>query len=72
MKGLWINYWSIETLLSNVSTSSLPLRDRQRSAIHHKRLSQYCFGLHSAYMASRAYRGYSEPVFWASVETGAG
>ncbi len=52
MKGFWINYWNIKTLLPNMSTSALPPRPRQSSAIHHKRLSQYRYSLHSAHMAS--------------------
>lgn len=71
VKGLWISYWNIKTLLPNLSTSNIPPRGKQRSAIHHKRLSQYCHRLHSAYMASSAYRGFNEHVFWRPVEAGA-
>jgi hypothetical protein len=71
MKGLWINYWSIKTLLPIVSpTAPLP-RVRQRSDIRHKTLSQFCFSLYSAYMASRAYRKFDEWAFWGPIETGA-
>ena len=60
VKGLWINHWNIKTLLSNMQTSAPASRNRQRSAICYKRLSQLHFSLHSAYMASRAYHGFNE------------
>ena len=71
VQGFGISHWSIKTLLPNMSISALPSRDRERSAIHYKRLSQYLFSLHPALMASRAYCGYDEPTFWGHFETGA-
>ena len=72
MKGLWINYWSIKTLLPNVSPNAPLPRVRQRSGIRQITLSQFCFSLYSAYMASRGYRKFDEWAFWGPIETGAG
>lgn len=71
VQGLGISHWSIKTLLPNMSISAIPSREGERSAIHHKRLSQYLFSLHPAPVASGAYCGYDEPTFWGHFETGA-
>jgi hypothetical protein len=60
-------------LLPNMPTSARPSGARQTSAsqVHCKRRSQYHYSLHSAHMASGAYRGFNEQVFWGPFETGA-
>lgn len=68
VKGLssWIDYWIIGMLVPGVSMSALCPRTRQ---IYCKRLSRYCYSLHSAHMASRKFCGSHEPISWWLIET---
>lgn len=62
--GFWTCYWSIKTLLSDMSTSSLPLNDNRWPETHRKRLSQFRLSMHPTHMASVAYCGFDELVLW--------
>ena len=73
VKGSGNNYWNIEMLLPNMPTTARPPGEKQTSAsqVYRKRRSQYHYSLHSAHMASGAYRGFNERAFWGPFETGA-
>ena len=73
VKGSGNNYWNIKMLLPNMPTTARPPGEKQTSAsqVYCKRRSQYHYSLHSAHMASGAYRGFNERAFWGPFETGA-
>ena len=70
--GLWMSYRSFKVLLPSVWTSPVPLNRRHIiPSIYSQRLPQYCYSVHSTYMASRPLGGFDEWLFWGSVEMGA-